>query len=105
MWDQYRRAPAFDQGVWTLVLLGRLDPQDLRQRGTADLELRLVRLTRPDQPLQLVPGPPARLRHRRLGLALRPGEDLDGRRRRRQHDRPARERVRALDRALEQQRA
>src|SRR4051794_40753013 len=83
---EYRRERADCYGVWTLV---RLHPQDLFQRGAADLELALVRLARAERPLELVARPLERARDRRLRVALRPREDLDRGRRGGERDRAA----------------
>src|SRR3954451_15120499 len=76
---------------------GLLHPQDLGQRGAADLELALVGLAGADQALDLEPGAAQRARSAGLAVALAPGEHLDGGGGRRQRHRAARHRPRALD--------
>src|SRR4051812_16800917 len=57
---------------------GSLHPQDLLERGAADLELLLARLAGPDGALDLVPRPAQQLGDARVRVALAPGEHLDG---------------------------
>ena len=81
-----------------------LHAEDLRERGAADLELALVGLARADHALDLEARAADRPRRARLGVALAPGEDLDGRGGRGERDGAAGQRPRPLDRAPQQQR-
>src|SRR3954470_17270428 len=77
-----------------------LDPEDLGQRGAADLELALVGLARPERALELEAGALERARDPGLRVALGPGEDLHRGGGRGEGDGAAGQRVRALEDAL-----
>src|SRR3954451_9879563 len=55
-----------------------LDPQDLREGGAGDVKLLGRRLARAEDALDLVTRQPQQPRERAVGVAVRPGEDLDG---------------------------
>src|SRR4051794_8546646 len=84
---------------------GLLHPEDLGERGAADLELALVGLARADQALDLEPGAAEGARGAGVRVALAPGEDLDGGGGRSDRHGAAGHRARPLDHAPQQQRA